>query len=83
MTAYQITMGGRRPHDPEKNTEFHLDLVERARAAAASVGWSGIKVKSYFIVDGYVSLSIEPGIAELSLDYLRAFRQSKKVTEAA
>ena len=83
MMAYQITLGGKRPDDPDKNTEFHLDLVERAREAARSVGWAGVKVVEYFVRDGYASLSIGPGIAELSLDYLRTFRQSKKTREAA
>jgi hypothetical protein len=66
---------------PADNTRFHEMFLLNLNAEAESRGWKGSAVCQYIRIEGYVSISIEPGSAPASMTDLRAFRERQRQAE--
>lgn len=73
MSALQIYTGNdRAPNDPDANTAFHQEIIDRLLLAAREAGWEGAWFHHYYREAGAVCIGISPGEAWPGLEDLRA-----------
>jgi hypothetical protein len=79
----QICTAYKAPAAPTQadNTQFHEMFLSSLNGEAESRGWKGSAVCQYIRIDGYVSISIEPGSAPANMTDLRAFRERQRQVE--
>ncbi|MBB3386012.1 MULTISPECIES: hypothetical protein [unclassified Rhizobium] len=79
-TALQICTAFKAPVEPspDENTCFHETFLSSLNAEAEARGWDGSAVCQYVRIDGYLSISIEPGKGWASMKDLRAFRERQR-----
>ena len=78
MRIERIAYGCDIARDPEQNRANHQDLVDTLNTMIAEDGWPGVKVVAFHSVKGSSFVEIEPGVAALTLDYLRGLREAGK-----
>lgn len=83
MTRYlAIGYGCDISRDPAENTRNHQRMVDELNAAIREDGWAGVKVTALSTSKGFTSIQIEPGVSELTLDYLRRLREAGRLPDA-
>ena len=60
--------------DEAANRESLSAMVEEINGLAASAGWTGVKVTAFWRQGDYAALQVAPGVAPLTLDYLRRLK---------
>jgi hypothetical protein len=78
--ALQICTAFQAPVDPSQaeNTRFHEMFLSNLNGEAELRGWAGSAVCQYVRIDGYLSISIEPGKGWASMKDLRDFRERQR-----
>jgi hypothetical protein len=78
--ALQICTAYKAPVEPSpaENSRFHDMFLSSLNGEAASRGWAGSAVCQYVRIDGYLSISIEPGKGWASMEDLRDFRERQR-----
>jgi hypothetical protein len=77
MSRYRgIAWGCAIATDPDENRINHQRMIDEINEAVAADGWEGVKVVSFFNHCGRATVQVEPGVAPLTLDYLRRIKEA-------
>jgi hypothetical protein len=80
FSALQICTAYKAPVEPSpaENSSFHEIFLSSLNAEAELRGWGGSAVCQYVRIDGYLSISIEPGKGWATMKDLRDFRERQR-----